>query len=88
MQTSISIEIGDLTDKFNRLSLTNDIKEFIDKYATDAKPDLNIEFIPYIPCPEIFNKTKPAKGQNSSDFDIKCEVVDTFKKFFISITCY
>ena len=82
MQTSISIEIGDLTDKFNRLSLTNDIKEFIDKYATDAKPDLNIEFIPYIPCPEIFNKTKPAKGQNSSDFDIKCEVVDTFKKFF------
>ena len=82
MQTSVSIEIGDLTDKFNRLSLTNDVKEFIDKNLTDAKPDLNIEFIPYIPCPEIFNKAKPAKGQNSSDFDIKCEVVDTFKKFF------
>ena len=42
METTINIEISDLTDKFNRLNINNDIKEFLEANKTDAKPDLKI----------------------------------------------
>lgn len=80
------MEADDLTDKFNRLNLPADIKDFINKNKVDAKPDPNIESIPYIPCPELSNKTKVnIKGQDSGDFDLKCEVVNTFKKYLKNI---
>ena len=86
METTINIEISDLTDKFNRLNINNDIKEFLESNKTDAKPDLNIEFVPYIPCPELTNKTKVnAKEKDSKDFDVSYEVVNTFKKFLKNI---
>ena len=86
MHTTINIEISDLTDKFNRLNLTNDINEFIEENKTTDKPDINIEFIPYIPCPELTNKTKiNTKDQSSFDFDISYEVVNTFKKYLKNI---
>ena len=86
IQSSINMEADDLTDKFNRLNLPADIKDFINKNKVDAKPDPNIESIPYIPCPELSNKTKVnIKGQDSGDFDLKCEVVNTFKKYLKNI---
>ena len=57
MASSIKMEIIDLTDRFDRLSLENDIKEFIEKNKSDAKPDSNIEFIPYVPCPELSKRS-------------------------------
>ena len=82
METTVTIEISDLTDKFNRLNINNDIKEFLEENKTNAKPDLNIEFVPYIPCPELTNRTKAKnKAQDTKDFDICYEVVNTFKKF-------
>lgn len=87
METTISIEREDLIDKFNRLNLANDVKEFIENNKTNNKPDSNIEFIPYIPCPELSNKTKVnSKEQNTdNDFDVSCEVVNTFQKFLKNI---
>ena len=86
MQTSFNIDISDLTDKFNRLSLDNDKKEFIENNKCEEKPDINIEFIPYIPAPELSNKSGVnKKGQESKDFDVNCEVIDTFKKVFKNI---
>ena len=82
METTVTIEISDLTDKFNRLNINNDIKEFLEENKTNAKPDLNIEFVPYIPCPELTNRTKAKnKAQDTKDFDICYEIVNTFKKF-------
>ena len=87
MASSIKMEIIDLTDRFDRLSLENDIKEFIEKNKSDAKPDSNIEFIPYVPCPELSKRSssKSLNKQEIDDFDIKCEVVSTFKKYFKNI---
>jgi len=87
MASSIKMEIIDLTDRFDRLSLDNDIKEFIEKNKSDAKPDSNIEFIPYVPCPELSKRSssKSLNKQEIADFDIKCEVVSTFKKYFKNI---
>ena len=87
MASSIKMEIIDLTDRFDRLSLENDIKEFIEKNRSDAKPDSNIEFIPYVPCPELSKRSssKSLNKQEIADFDIKCEVVSTFKKYFKNI---
>ena len=87
MASSIKMEIIDLTDRFDRLSLENDIKEFIEKNKSDAKPDSNIEFIPYVPCPELSKRSssKSLNKQEIADFDIKCEVVSTFKKYFKNI---
>lgn len=87
MASSIKMEIIDLTDRFDRLSLENDIKEFIEKNKSDAKPDSNIEFIPYVPCPELSKRSssKSLNKQEIADFDIKYEVVSTFKKYFKNI---
>ena len=86
METTVNIEISDLTDKFKRLNINNDIKEFIEENNSNAKPDVNIEFVPYIPCPELTNKTKiNNKAQDSKEFDISYEVVNTFKKFLKNI---
>ena len=86
MQTTINIEIIDLTDKFNRLNLNNDIKEFIDENKSDEKPDANIEFIPYIPCPELTKRTNMnVKGEEMKDFDINYEVVNAFQKYLKNI---
>ena len=87
MASSIKMEIIDLTDRFDRLSLENDIKEFLEKNKSDAKPDSNIEFIPYVPCPELSKRSssKSLNKQEIDDFDIKCEVVSTFKKYFKNI---
>ena len=87
MASSIKMEIIDLTDRFDRLSLENDIKEFLEKNKSDAKPDSNIEFIPYVPCPELSKRSssKSLNKQEIADFDIKCEVVSTFKKYFKNI---
>ena len=87
MASSIKMEIIDLTDRFDRLSLENDIKEFIEKNKSDTKPDSNIEFIPYVPCPELSKRSssKSLNKQEIADFDIKCEVVSTFKKYFKNI---
>ena len=87
MASSVKMEIIDLTDRFDRLSLDNDIKEFIEKNKSDAKPDSNIEFIPYVPCPELSKRSssKSLNKQEIADFDIKCEVVSTFKKYFKNI---
>ena len=86
MQTTINIEIIDLTDKFNRLNLNNDIKEFIDENKSDEKPDVNIEFIPYIPCPELTKRTNMnVKGEEMKDFDINYEVVNAFQKYLKNI---
>ena len=87
MASSIKMEIIDLTDRFDRLSLENDIKEFIEKNKSDSKPDSNIEFIPYVPCPELSKRSssKSLNKQEIADFDIKCEVVSTFKKYFKNI---
>ena len=86
MQTSFNIDISDLTDKFNRLNLDTDIKEFIELNRTEEKPDSKIEFIPYRPAQEISNKSSVnKKNQESKDFDINCEVINTFKKVFKNI---
>ena len=87
MASSIKMEIIDLTDRFDRLNLENDIKEFIEKNKSDAKPDSYIEFIPYVPCPELSKRSssKSLNKQEIADFDIKCEVVSTFKKYFKNI---
>ena len=86
MQTSFNIDISDLTDKFNRLNLDTDTKEFIELNRTEEKPDLKIEFIPYKPAQEISNKSSVnKKNQESKDFDINCEVINTFKKVFKNI---
>ena len=86
MQTSFNIDISDLTDKFNRLNLDTDTKEFIELNRTEEKPDLKIEFIPYKPAQEISNKSSVnKKSQESKDFDINCEVINTFKKVFKNI---
>ena len=86
MQTTINIEIIDLTDKFNRLNLNNDVKEFIDENKSDEKPDVNIEFIPYIPCPELTKRTNMnVKGEEMKDFDINYEVVNAFQKYLKNI---
>ena len=86
MQTSFNIDISDLTDKFNRLNLDTDTKEFIELNRTEEKPDPKIEFIPYRPAQEISNKSSVnKKNQESKDFDINCEVINTFKKVFKNI---
>ena len=86
MQTSFNIDISDLTDKFNRLNLDTDTKEFIELNRTEEKPDSKIEFIPYKPAQEISNKSSVnKKNQESKDFDINCEVINTFKKVFKNI---
>ena len=86
MQTSFNIDISDLTDKFNRLNLDSDTKEFIELNRTEEKPDSKIEFIPYKPAQEISNKSSVnKKNQESKDFDINCEVINTFKKVFKNI---
>lgn len=86
MQTSFNIDISDLTDKFNRLNLDTDTKEFIELNRTEEKPDSKIEFIPYRPAQEISNKSSVnKKNQESKDFDINCEVINTFKKVFKNI---
>ena len=86
IQSSINVEAEELTDKFNKLNLPGDTKIFIDKNKVDARPDEKIEAIPYIPCPELSNKTKVnIKGQDSGDFDLKCEVVNTFKQYLKNI---
>ena len=86
MQTSFNIDISDLTDKFNRLNLDTDTKEFIELNRTEEKPDSKIEFIPYKPAQEISNKSSVnKKSQESKDFDINCEVINTFKKVFKNI---
>ena len=86
MQTSFNIDISDLTDKFNRLNLDTDTKEFIELNRTEEKPDSKIEFIPYRPAQEISNKSSVnKKSQESKDFDINCEVINTFKKVFKNI---
>ena len=86
MQTTINIEIIEFTDKFNRLNLNNDIKEFIDENKPDEKPDVNIEFIPYIPCPELTKRTNMnVKGEEMKDFDINYEVVNAFQKYLKNI---
>ena len=86
MQTTINIEIGDLTDKFNRLNINDDIQKFIETNKSNSKPDLNIEFIPYIPCPELTKRTNMnIKGEEIKDFDINYEVVNTFQKYLKNI---
>ena len=86
IQTALNTEAEELTDKFNKLNLPGDTKIFIDKNKVDARPDEKIEAKPYIPCPELSNKTKVnVKGQDSGDFDLKCEVVNEFKQYLKNI---
>ena len=83
MYTCISIEIDSLADKYNRINIEKDINDFIEKNATDAKPDKPICFIPYKPAAESINNTKvTSKRKDSIDQDVSLEVIKTFQKIF------
>ena len=83
MYTGIAIEIDSLTDKFNRISIEKDIKDFIEKNKTDAKPDKPICFIPYKPAADSINYSKiSSKRKDSVDLDVSLEVIKTFQKIF------
>ena len=83
MYTGIAIEIDSLVDKFNRISIEKDIKDFIEKNKTDAKPDKPICFIPYKPAADSINYSKiSSKRKDSVDLDVSLEVIKTFQKIF------
>ena len=83
MYTGIAIEIDSLADKFNRISIEKDIKDFIEKNKTDAKPDKPICFIPYKPAADSINYSKiSSKRKDSVDLDVSLEVIKTFQKIF------
>ena len=83
MYTGIAIEIDSLADKFNRISIEKDIKDFIEKNKTDAKPNKPICFIPYKPAADSINYSKiSSKRKDSVDLDVSLEVIKTFQKIF------
>jgi len=87
MDSSLTIDIDSLKDKFNRINLENDISDFIEKNKTEAKPDEVIVFIPYKPAPELTSNSiiSTNRSNDSKELDVCFEVVVTFKKLFKDI---
>ena len=87
MDSSLTIDIDSLKDKFNRINLENDISDFIQKNKTEAKPDEAILFIPYKPAPELTSNSiiSTNRSNDSKELDVCFEVVVTFKKLFKDI---
>ena len=86
MQSAITIDLDNLKDKFNRIKIEKDINDFIEINKTDAKPDINIDFVPYKPAPELVNNSIiSSKRKDSKDLDVSFEVVVTFQKLFKNI---
>ena len=87
MDSSLTIDIDSLKDKFNRINIENDISDFIEKNKTEAKPDEVIVFIPYKPAPELTSNSiiSTNRSNDSKELDVCFEVVVTFKKLFKDI---
>ena len=83
MYTSISTEIDALNEKYENISIEDDINEFIEKNKVETKPDEQIKFIPYKPAPEIngnsiFSSSSAIK--ENKDLEVSFEVIKVFQK--------
>ena len=87
MNSSLTIDIDSLRDKFNRINMEKDISDFIEKNKTEAKPDEVIVFIPYKPAPELTSNSiiSTNRSNDSKELEVCFEVVVTFKKLFKDI---
>ena len=87
MNSSLTIDIDSLRDKFNRINMEKDISDFVEKNKTEAKPDEVIVFIPYKPAPELTSNSiiSTNRSNDSKELDVCFEVVITFKKLFKDI---
>ena len=83
MYNSISEEIEDLNKSFNQINIENDIKEFVEKFKTNSKPDEIIKYIPYKPAPEIIsNSIINSNANESKNLIVSYEVILVFRKLF------
>jgi len=87
MNSSLTIDIDSLRDKFNRINIEQDISDFVEKNKTETKPDEVIVFIPYKPAPELTSNSiiSTNRSNDSKELDVCFEVVITFKKLFKDI---
>ena len=86
MFNSISMELESLNGSFNNINIEKDIKDFVEKYKTNAKPDPVIKFIPLNPSPEIISSSIfDPNSDDKKDLEISYEVILVFQRLFRKI---
>ena len=83
MFNSILEEVEELNKSFNQINIENDIKEFVEKYKTNTKPDDIIKYIPFKPAPELVsNSIVNSNANEAKNLIISYEVILVFRKLF------
>ena len=83
MFSTISVEIDDLNETFNKINIEQDINDFVEKFKTNAKPDSIIKYVPYKPAPEIIsNSIINSNANDKKNLIVSYEVIVVFKKLF------
>ena len=83
MFSTISVEIDDLNETFNKINIEQDINDFVEKFKTNAKPDSIIKYVPYKPAPEIVsNSIINSNANDKKNLIVSYEVIVVFKKLF------
>ena len=83
MFSTISVEIDDLNETFNKINIEQDINDFVQKFKTNAKPDSIIKYVPYKPAPEIVsNSIINSNANDKNNLIVSYEVIVVFKKLF------
>ena len=83
MFSTISVEIDDLNETFNKINIEQDINDFVQKFKTNAKPDSIIKYVPYKPAPEIVsNSIINSNANDKKNLIVSYEVIVVFKKLF------
>ena len=86
MFNSISLELEGLNSSFNNINIEKDIKDFVEKYKTNAKPDPVIQFIPLKPSPELISSSIfNSKSDDKKNLEISYEVILVFQRLFRKI---
>ena len=83
MFSTISVEIDDLNETFNKINIEQDINDFVEKFKTNEKPDSIIKYVPYKPAPEIVsNSIINSNANDKKNLIVSYEVIVVFKKLF------
>ena len=83
MFSTISVEIDDLNETFNKINIEQDINDFVEKFKTNEKPDSIIKYVPYKPAPEIVsNSIINSNANDKNNLIVSYEVIVVFKKLF------
>ena len=83
MFNTISVDIDEFNETFNKINIEKDINDFIEKNKTSTKPDSIIKFIPFKPAPEITsNSITNTIGYEKKHLVVSYEVIIVFQKLF------